>query len=220
MAIEIKLKAEIRDETGKGPAGRMRRTGWIPAIISCTKGDPLLVKLDAHDFENMLQHHMSEHLLVNIQVQGKRKHYNSLLREVQHHPVSGKVLHADFGEISMTEKMTLLIPLVLKGEPEGVKNSGGLLEQMAREVEVECLPTDLVEEFDVDVSALEIGDSVTMADLVLGDTFAVLSDPALIVASVHEPRVGTDEDEEVEEAAGEGLVEPEVVGRKTDDDES
>lgn len=213
MANDIKLQAEMREETGKGPAGRLRRAGWVPAMISCTTGDPLLVKLNSHDFGNMLHHHMSEHLLVDIEVAGKDRHYASLLREVQHDPVSGEILHADFSEISMSEKMSMLIPLVLKGEPVGVKNGGGTLEQLMREVEVECLPGNLVEEFDVDVSALEIGATLTVSELVLNDNFEILSDPTLIVASVLAPRVA-DEDEE-----DEGVAEPEVVGRTADDAE-
>jgi large subunit ribosomal protein L25 len=97
------------------------------------------------------------------QVQGETK--KVLLQEVQHHPVTGRILHADFQEISMTEKLRVEIPVRLSGEPAGVTQQGGVLEHILRAIEVECLPGDIVEQFDVDVSALQIGDRLSVSDI-------------------------------------------------------
>lgn len=181
---EIKLKAEQRTEQGSAAAGRMRRAGAIPAAVNRIEGGTTLVKFDAHEFKTMMRHHSSEHVLVTIELDGKS--IPALMREVQYNVITGAPIHVDFGEISLTKKIRVLIPLILRGEPEGVKLEGGVLQQNLRDIDVDCLPTDIVEHFDVDVSALKLSQSLFVRDLSLGEKYTVVTPKTVPVASVVE----------------------------------
>jgi large subunit ribosomal protein L25 len=220
MAEEIRVAAVGREEAGSADARRLRRAGWLPAVISNEKGQSRLIKLNLHDFDIMLQHHTSDNLMINVDVDGNPGG-KVLLKEVQHHPVSGEVLHVDFVEVSMTRKMRVEMPVALSGEPVGVTQEGGILEQMLREVEVECLPGDLVEQFEVDVSHLGIGDALMVGDLNVSNAFTVITAPDVAVAAVVAPRVEEEEvpAEEVEEAVEGEEVEGAEGGAKAEEDE-
>jgi large subunit ribosomal protein L25 len=182
MAKEIKIKAEQRQAQGSGAARRLRRQGLVPAAINRIAGGSTLMQVNAHDFENMLRHHSSNQLLVTLELDGQN--VPALLREVQSDVLSGHVIHADFGEISLTRKLRVSIGLRLVGEPDGVKNEGGILEQTSRQVDVECLPHDIVEFFTVDVSALKLGQSLAVSELKLGDQYTILSHGDVSVATI------------------------------------
>jgi large subunit ribosomal protein L25 len=209
---ESTLVAESRDVAGTAASRRLRRDGRIPGVINNEKGESQWIRLNRHDFELMLHRHVSENLILDLEVDG-RTGKKVLLKEVQHDPLTGHVLHADFVEISMTRKMRIGISIRLVGEPVGVSQQGGILEHSLRTIEVECLPTDLVEEIDVDVSALEIGSSLLVRDLKVDPKLTVLTTGDLAVASVSAPRA---EEVPAAEAAVEGAApgEPEIVGEK------
>jgi len=215
MAKEARLAVEPREESGSAAARRLRRKGWLPGIVCSHQGTATAVKLPSHAFELLLRRHASENLILDMQI-GDESLKKVLLREVQHDPVSGELLHADFMEISMTEKLTVNIAVELKGDPVGVEQ-GGILEQMLWEIEVECLATDLVENIEVDVSALNIGDSIRVAELKLDPKLAVLTPRDVVVAAVLAPRA--EEEEAPAEAAEEG-AEPELVGKETEEEET
>ena len=219
MAKEIKIKADQRQEQGSGAVRRLRRKGLVPAAMNRIAGGSTLMQLNAHEFENMLRHHSSNQLLVTIDLNGQD--LPALLREIQTDVMTGHVIHADFGEISLTRKLRVSIGLRLVGEPEGVKNEGGILEQTSRQVEVECLPADMVEFFSVDVSQLKLGQSLAVRDLNLGDKYTLISHADVSVATI----VAMAE-EEVAAAAtpAEGAVagsEPEIItkGKKEEGEE-
>ncbi len=179
---EIKLKAELRVADGSNAAGRLRRTGMIPAAVNRIGGDTTLVKFDAHTFEGMLRHHTSEHFIVTLDLDGEE--IPTLMREVQHNVMTGDTIHVDFGEVSLTEKIHVTIPVVLVGDPVGVRVGGGVLEHLVREVEVACLPKDVVEKFEVDTSELEIGHALYVRDLNLSDAYTVYTSLDQAVATV------------------------------------
>jgi large subunit ribosomal protein L25 len=179
---QIRLKAELREELGSCASGRLRRAGTIPAAVNRIEGGTTLVKFDAHAFKTMMRHHASEHVLVTLELEGKD--VPALMREVQYHVITGAPIHVDFGEVSLTKKIRVTIPLLLHGEPEGVKVSGGILQQNLRQIEVDCLPMDIIEHFDVDVSALKLSQSLFVRDLALGENFAVVTVKDVPVASV------------------------------------
>ena len=201
---QIRLKAEARAEQGSAAARRLRRAGSIPAAVNRIGGDTTLVKLDAHAFNLMLRHHESEHMLVTLELDGQD--VLALLREIQHDVLTGKPNHIDFGEVSMTKKLRVSIPLHITGEPEGVKLGGGILAQMLREIEVDCLPTDIVESFTIDVSAMKVDQSLFVHDLQLGEQFSIFTGKELVVASVTKP-----EEEAVALNADGTPVTPEVI---------
>ncbi len=193
MAQEIKIHAEVRDVRGSTAARRCRRAGALPAVLSKVEGGSQLLTLNAHDFERMLGRHASEHLMITLSVGGVET--LALLREIQRHGVTGRVIHADFGEVARDRKLHLKIPVQVTGEPDGVRNQGGVLEQLLREVEVACFPSDIVERFVADVSELKLGEALLVGDMQIGEQFTVLTHATAAVATVVAPRV-----EEVVEA--------------------
>lgn len=209
MARETKIAAETRNETGKGVARRLRAAGALPAVLYGSGKEARWLQIDEHSFEQILLHHTGESLIVDLTIDGGDP-LKVLLKEVQHHPLTGSPLHADFVEVSMTEKFTVSVPVVLVGEAPGIE-LGGVLDQLVRDVEIECLPTDLVEEIEVDVSGLNIGDSLQVGDIVVGPELTIVTAPDIAVATVVPPRVEEEEAEEEGEAAEEG-AEPEVIG--------
>lgn len=219
MAQEIKVNAEARDVRGSTAARRCRRAGAVPAVLSKVGGGSQLLTLNAHDFERMLSKHVSEHLVVTLSVGGSD--CLALLREIQRHSVTGKVIHADFGEVSRDHKLHVRIPVFLTGEPDGVRNQGGILEQVVRELDVACFPGDVVERFEIDVADLKLGEALLVGTLKLGDQFTVLTHADVAVATVVAPKA-----EEVAAPAAEGdaaaapaaaaatPAQPEVVAKK------
>lgn len=210
---QIRIKAETRAEQGSAAARRLRRAGSIPAAVNRIEGDTTLVKLDAHAFGLMLRHHSSEHMLMTLELDGKD--ILVLLREIQHDVLTGKPAHVDFGEVSLTKKLRVSIPLHVSGEPEGVKLGGGILAQMVREIEIDCLPTDIVEEFTVDISGLKLDQSLFVRDLNLGDQYTILTSKDLVVASVTKP-----EEEAAAAVSADGTpVTPAVITKGKKDEE-
>jgi len=191
---QIKMKAELRTEQGSSAAGRLRRAGSVPAAVNRIEGGTTLVKLDAHVFKAMLRQHTSKQVLVTLELDGKN--IPTLMREVQYDVMTGYPIHADFGEVSLTKKIRVSIPIVLLGEPEGVKIEGGILEQMLRSVDVDCLPMDMVEHFTLDISGLKLDQTLFVRDLKLGDKYTLVTNKDVAVATVKAPA-----EEEVETPA-------------------
>lgn len=208
MAKEIKLSASTRETSGSSAAKAMRKTGFMPAVVYGEKG-ARSVKIKTREFETMVKHNTSENLIVDLDVDGKV--IKALLREVQHGAVYGGVIHADFLEISMTKKMRVTIPVELKGEPMGVSQQGGILEHLARHIEVECLPGDLVDSIDVDVTGMGLGKTLMVRDIVVDPKYTVLTSGDVALATVVAPR-----EEKVEEAAAAEAT-PEVIGKKKEE---
>ncbi len=208
MAAETVVKLEKRDDAGTPAARRLRREGWLPAIVANQDGTTTPVKLERHDFELMLQRSHSENIILNVSVDGAPA-VKALLQDVQHDTLTGSVLHADFTMISMTEKLTVHVALSLKGEPVGVTQQDGVLEQIVHELEIEGLANDIVDQIEVDVSELSIGDSLLAGDVPVPDGLILLTADDIAVATVLAPRVEAEpteaeEGEEGEEGAEEG----------------
>lgn len=197
MVEEMVVKAVKRVAGGTGEARRLRHAGQIPAVVYGNT-EPQSIQLDAHDFELMLQHH-GQNFVADLNVEGE-KPLKVLLKDLQHHPISGAIIHADFVSISMTETLQVSLPVELVGDPAGV-TEGGTLEQLVSEIEVSCLPADMVECITVDVSGLGIGDHLTVGDITLPKGLEGLTDPEVAVASVAAPRILTAEETEEDKAA-------------------
>lgn len=218
MAEEAKLEVTTRSVAGSADARRLRRDGVLPGVVS-RDGESQPVQLERHGFELMLRRHASENLILDLSVDGGET-TKVLLKEVQHDPLTDEILHVDFVAISMTEKMRARIPVSLVGEPVGVTQEGGILDFLLRDIEVECLPGDLVEQIEVDVSELTIGDSIQVAQVTVPASMVFVTAGDVAVASVSAPRVEEEPtaEEEAEAAAAEG-AEPEVIGEKKEEGE-
>ena len=183
---QIKIKAEPRTEQGTGAVRRLRRTGMIPgSVMKMKKGGTELIKLPEHDFMMAMRGRTGKQVLVSLDMGGKE--LSALLREMQNDVLKGTPIHVDFSEVSLSEKVRITVPIYLVGEAKGVKIGGGVLEQVLRSVEVECLPTDIAEKFDVDVSALDLDQTLFVRDLALGDKYTVTTRGEVPVAVVKAP---------------------------------
>ena len=198
MADQMVVKAVKREAQGSGEARRIRSAGQIPAVVY-GDGDPQNIKLDGHDFEMLLRDH-GQNFVADLDIEGEKKARKVLLKDVQHDPRRGDITHADFIAISMTQVLQVSLPVELLGEPAGAVE-GGTLEQLISEVEVECLPGDMVESITVDVSALQIGDHLTVSDLTMPAGLKAVTEAQVAVASVAAPRVEEEPAAEGEEGA-------------------
>ena len=183
---QIRIKAEARTEQGTAAVRRLRRAGMIPgSVMRMKKGGTELIKCPCHDFMMAMRGKTGKQLLVTLDMDGKEM--PALLREMQNDVLAGTPIHVDFSEVSLTEKVRVTVPMTLVGEPTGVKLGGGVLEQVLRMVDIECLPSDIVEKFDVDVSSLGLDQTLFVRDLNLGDKFTVVTRGELAVAVVKSP---------------------------------
>lgn len=206
-----KIVAQSRKGRGSADSRRLRRKGLVPGVIMQENSESRAVQIVCHDLEQMLHHHASENIMLDLDVEGKGVE-KVLVRDIQRDPLTDNIIHVDFSVVSMTKKMRVKIPVKLIGEPVGVSQNGGVLEHLLREVEVECLPGDLIEEIKVDVSSLNIGDSILVKDLNIGSQFTVITGQAVGVTSVQAPRL-EEEEEKPAEVVEEG-AEPEIIGKK------
>jgi large subunit ribosomal protein L25 len=214
MAV-ISLSGQLRERLGKGGARTARRDGKIPAVLYGHGEQPLSVSIGARDFDLALRGHKGGNPIVNLSVDAKE--FTALIRDVQYDPVTHGILHLDFQHISLTETIEVEVPVHLTGVPVGVKDGGGILETILREVEVRCLPTAIPSSIDADVSALNIGDSVHVRDLSVPNV-TILTDPDATVATVVPPTVM--EEKPAEEVAAEtATAEPEVIAKGKKDEE-
>ncbi|HEX2779728.1 MAG TPA: 50S ribosomal protein L25/general stress protein Ctc [Gemmatimonadaceae bacterium] len=209
------LTATARSTVGKGAARSLRRSGSVPAIVYGHAREPQSLAVPTRELERLLDVIAAGSTVVELSIDGKPS--RTLIREIQRHPFKKQILHVDFQELVAGEKITVSIPLVLVGTPEGVRLGGGILEQMMREIEVEVDPSNIPNHIDVDVSNLIVGHSVHVSDLQIPAGVTVLAEPDAPIALVQVSRASVEVPviAEGEEAAA---VEPELI-RKTKEDE-
>ncbi|UCD23823.1 MAG: 50S ribosomal protein L25 [Gemmatimonadota bacterium] len=206
MAQTMTITAEPRQETGKGIARQLRRAGQIPAVVYGHGREPAALKIDQAELDKILSV-AGASTVVELQLGGKT--VKTLIREVQRHATRLDVLHVDFLEIHAGEKLNVRAPLRLEGSPEGVRNQGGVLDQVLRDVEIRVLPRHLPEFIAVDVTELTVGQSLHVSDLVI-ENAEILDDPDTTICSVVPPRVEAEPVVVAEEEEEEAL-EPEVI---------
>ncbi|MBT3295801.1 MAG: 50S ribosomal protein L25 [Verrucomicrobia bacterium] len=203
MAVDTVVKLETRNDTGTAASRRLRHEGMIPAIVANQDGSTTSVKLVRHAFEMMLRRHASENMILDVTLDDGTS-AKALLQEVQRDTLSGNALHADFTMISMTETLVVNVSVALKGEPVGVAQEDGILEQLVHELEVEGLADSIVDSLEADVSALAVGDSVLAGSVPIPDGLTLLTAADIAVATVLAPRVETETDTEEAEEGEEG----------------
>jgi large subunit ribosomal protein L25 len=210
MAKQVKLSASSRAESGRNAVKAVRARGGIPAIIYGGKSTPSNLEIKKRDIEVLLARSVGENILVELEIQegGKTTNRLSLIQEIQHHPVRGDILHVDFHEVSMNEEITAEVVLEPVGEPIGVKTYGGLLQQSMRALPIRCLPRNLPELITVDVSNLNVGESLHVGQIPLPEGVAADTDAELTAFLVSEPTVAE------EPVAAESPTAPEVIKEK------
>ncbi len=209
---ELFLDVEKREEIGKGNVKHLRDKGFVPAVVYAEGKESLALKIPTHQLIMLVHQHRIENTIINLKVKDDKKAQRAcLIKEIQYDPVTGDIQHLDFNEISLTKAIKVNVPVAAKGEPAGVKQEGGSLEHILWEIEIECLPTDIPKDIEVDVSALKIGDSVHVKDIKFPSNVKVLSDLEAVVLSVAAPMK---EEVPAEAVEGEEKQEPEVIKEK------
>jgi large subunit ribosomal protein L25 len=199
----VEVHIERRAGSRKSDARKLRRSGKVPAVLYGPKRATASIAVGADEVERKLAHLEGSHLIRLVHdghaPEAELHERMVLLREMQRHPVTGEVLHADFYEVNLTERLTVSVPLRFVGKPVGVVE-GGILQPIQREVEVECLPTEIPEFVEIDVSALRIHEAVHVGELRLPEGVTALGDPARPLVTVLPPTV-EEKPAEVAEAA-------------------
>lgn len=203
------IKAELRTETGKGVARKIRREDLIPGVVYGRGNDPRSIKIDPLDIEKLL-HSNAIFDLTFVGEDGEAA--TVIIKDFQKDVIKGDLLHVDFQFISMDEKITVSVPLHLEGDALGVRD-GGVLQQLIREIEIEALPTEIPEEITLDISELGMGESLAVADLDLPDIDLVTDSEEVIVTIVAPTEMVVEEEEEEDE----DFLEPEVIGEEEEE---
>jgi large subunit ribosomal protein L25 len=224
--METTLEATVRDSFGKNAARRARRAGRVPAVLYGSGGvsgnrDARPIAVDPKALSRILHSESGANTLISLKVAGEAA-TRVLVKDYQIDPISHHVIHADFYRIAMDRAIQVTVPVTVKGEPRGVKQQGGILEFIRREIDVECLPGDIPEHVDIDVSELMLHQGVRVRDLATGDKWRAKSDPDLMLVHVIAPKA-----EEVPAAAeavaavAAAPAEPEVIkkGKKEEVEE-
>ena len=216
MAKQVKLKAEPRTNVGRSAVRKLRARGLIPAVIYGGNNEPQALQVAAREINAMMSHASGENVLVELEIEGEGSGRTALVQEVQHSPVGGEIRHVDFHAISMDQMIQAEVPLEPTGTAVGVKTFGGLLEQSLRALAIECLPADLPDRITVDVSKLNIGDSIHVRDIQLPSGVTAKVQPDLTAFSVVAPVV----EEEPVVAEAEAAAGPEVITEKKEEGEA
>ena len=218
---DLTLNAHVKTETGKCFNRQLRMEGKIPAIIYGKDKNPLSIIIDKQEFvPNLQKHENYENIIFDIKISGKvqKKKRQTIIKEIQQDPCTGKLLHVDFFEISMDKPVALRVHISFVGESIGVKQDGGIIDHIMREVEIECLPSDIPEHMEVDISNLKIGDSLHVRDLVIPENVQLLDNPDKTVVSVLPP-IKEKTAEELAAEAAEEPTEPEVIKKGAQEEE-
>jgi len=208
---KLLVKADARSEVGKGVARSLRRNGMLPAVVY-SGGDSKPIKVHGKEMTRMIFAGTGDHALITIELHedgSKKSEHSVLVKDYQTDPVSDELLHVDFIEVSLKELVKVTVPIVIVKDPIGVK-MGGIIEHHVRDLEVECLPTQIPDKIELDASHIDIGHSLHVSDISVPEGIKIISDPTGVILNVSAPKV----EEEVEEEVAEEGVEPELVGEK------
>jgi large subunit ribosomal protein L25 len=207
---EFVVPAESRSETGKNANRRLRSSGKIPGVLYAAGKDAVQVAVSPREIGAILKSASGSNTLFDLDLGGTRR--KVILKEYQREPLRGKLLHADFYEVALDKVITVTVHVELEGTPVGVKVQGGIVDFVTRELEVECLPTDIPEKILVDISHLELNKHLRVSDLKVSDKVKVLAEPEIVVVHVVLPKAEVAaETAAVEGAVVEGAAEPEVI---------
>ncbi len=216
------LIVERRNNLGKSAAKKIRSEGNIPSILYGKETEPIPLAVNLNELKTALSTEAGENTLLEIKIKGDGKETSklALLRDIQFNYLTSKPIHFDFQEVLMKEKLTLKVPVQIVGVALGVKNDHGILEEILREIEIECLPKDIPNFFEVDVSELGLGDSIHIGELNVSDEFTILHESDETIVTVLAPRVEEEvvEEEVLAEVEGEVAEEAEAEGKAPEEE--
>ena len=205
----LELGAEVRTETGSGVARRLRDAGLVPGVVYGRKEEAVNLKLESGELKEVI----NGNAIIDLDVDDEVK--TVMVKEVQKDAITGQLLHVDFHQIALDEAISIEVPVTLEGVAAG-QREGGVVQQALREIEVECLPTNIPEDVKVDISELEVGESLHVAELETEEDVEIVTSGDEVVVTVVVPTELEVEPDEVEE---EEIEEPEVIGEEPDEEE-
>jgi len=224
---DIILQAELREGRGRANTKDLKESGFLPAVVYSNGKEAISIKISRGALLKLIHQYHFETTIVNLKIKDdklendglasnsqshkKAKGRPCLVKEIQYGPVSEDIIHVDFNEISLTQAIKINVPIEIKGEAVGVKQEGGSLENLLWEIEVECLPTSIPKNIEVDITALKMGEAIHVKDIVFPSGVKALTDPAAIVLHIIAPMK---EDAPVDALEGETKTEPEVIKEK------
>jgi len=213
----VAMNAQPRSAVKRSAVKKLRSTGLIPAVIYGRLAPPQSLELNSRAFGDAIAHHASENILVDLSVKGdQRPQRLALVQEIQHHPVSGHILHVDFHEVAADEKVTIQVPVESTGEAVGVKTGGGVLEHVMFRLKVRALPKDLPEVITVDVTSLEIGKAIHLGDIQPPAGCEILGHKELTVLAVAAP-VTEAQEAAATAASADAAAQPEMIKEKKEE---
>lgn len=223
MRKEITITAELRDSRGKNEARRLRASGQIPAVVYGASLEPVAVAVNPKELSRILHSKSGHNTIFNVDIAG-RENTPVMIVDWQDDPIKSNLLHADLKRIDLNARIAVKVPVHTTGEPKGVKQQGGLLELVCREIEIECLPDEIPEEFILDVSHLMLGESRRASEIPMTGSMTLLSSPDTVIAHVIALRT-TAAEEAAPAAAAEGAApaaaaEPEVIKKGKKEEEA
>jgi len=201
------IEAQKRTPGGKNANRRLRVSGFIPAIIYGPGKEPISISVDPQVVQAILHSETGRNTIFNVNVDGSAEN-NAMVKDYQLDPVHGGLLHVDFIQIALDQRLTLSVNIELVGEAEGVKVGGGLMDFVTRSIDVECLPKDIPESIKVDITSLQINDYVRVKNIESDENVKILTDPEVVVVTIIPPVKEEEVPVEEEEAEAE---EPEVI---------
>ncbi len=213
---DLVVEVNRRESRGKNNARRMRRGGEMPAVVYGDGKDPVAIAVDPEHIVRILQSESGANTIFKLNLAGTDQSRHVMIKEYQIDPIDGDLMHADFLRIKMDALLEVSVPVRLLGEAVGVKLDGGILEHVTREVEVSCLPGDIPEHIDIDISGLKIGDHIKVADLPKDDRVRILTDEGQTLAICIPPAKEEEAAADTEEAAA-APTEPEVLKKDNTD---
>jgi len=209
---EVSLKVLEREEKGKQASKRLRKQGYIPAVLYGLDLEPTSLSIEGKELI-LLLHTSGRNAVFNLSIGKKRKKYKTFIYDIQHDPLSGDIIHVDLKQISLDEKINVTVSVRLNGLPYGVKNEGGIIEHMLHSIDISCLPNDIPGDINLDISELHLGDVIHVSDL-KHDNYEILTGEDSVIVHVITPKVvKVEEVDEISEEE-EGPEEPEVIGEE------
>lgn len=213
---EATFHVERRTETGRQAAKRLRNSGLVPGVVYGLAEEPEKLSMNSREILDML-HKYGRNVVVNLAIGSEKGKIKSFIYDIQHDPMSGAIIHVDFKRISLKEKIHIIVPIHLVGNPEGVKNEGGIVEHLMHTIEVSCLPTEIPESITLDISGLRLHDSIHVRDI-KAEKFEITTEADRTIVHVVAPKVVA-APAAVEVEVPVEAAEPEVIGRKEKEEE-
>lgn len=208
---DLTIEVHQRAEKGKNENRRLRVSGWVPGVVYGGGKSSVPIKIDRRRLLELLKEGGGENALFELKLSETGQSRHAMVKDIDVDPVSREIRHIDFQRVLLTQKVRVEVPIELKGVANGVKNEGGILDFITRSIEVECLPRDIPQAIEVDISELHVGQHIDTSELELPEKVTLMEESDRVILSIAHPRLEEEEEEAEEELLEAEAEEPEVI---------